>query len=148
MKNRDKIVVFDRNSKPHWGLGVTYIRICILVVTLLVVSHAQLGVARTITVEVATDGYDGNGYWIGTFGHPLTIETSPKSWQQIENTKTTLRVGDQEDLVLVALQKGSLPIFKRIRSSTTELSVEFQFRKGKSLREKSFQQTAFQSRTR
>ena len=96
-------------------------------------AHAQLGFARTITVEVATDGYDGHGYWIGTFNHPLTAESKPKNWQLNEDTLTTLQVGDQANLVLVAVQKSSLPIFKRIRPSSKGLSVEFQFQKGKSL---------------
>lgn len=125
--------MFDRRPKPVSRLRTTYLQHCILVVALLFVTQAQLGFARTITVGVADEGFDGEGYWVGLFQHPFTAQSTPKHWQQSESAETTLQISDQEDLVLVALQKGSVPLYQRIKPGTKELDVYLRFRKGKSL---------------
>lgn len=111
-----------------------YLRRLVVLVMLLFVGHGQLGLARTISVEVAAEGYDGGGYWIGLFNHPITAESSPMLWQQSESVETTLQINDQEDVVLVALQKGSVPLYQRIEPSSDEKLLTLQFQKGRTLK--------------
>ncbi|MYD45614.1 MAG: carboxypeptidase regulatory-like domain-containing protein [Gammaproteobacteria bacterium] len=118
---------------PVSRLTTTLMRRLILLVVFPFVMQAQFGLARTINIEVAVEGYEGDGYWVGLFTHPITTDSSPNLWQHSESTETTLQISDQEDVVLVALQKGSVPLYQRIEPSSREINVELQFQKGKSL---------------
>lgn len=98
----------DRKPPPVSRLTLTLMRRLILLVVCPFVMQAQFGLARTISIEVAAEGYDGDGYWVGLFDQPITKDSSPKIWQLSESTETTLQINDQEDVVLVAL-KGKRP---------------------------------------
>lgn len=125
--------MFDRKQPPVSRLNTTNPRRFTLLVVLLSIGLAPLGFARTISIEVAADGFKGDGYWIGLFSHPITAESSPKIWQLCERVETTLQISDQEDVVLVALHKGSVPMYQRIEPSSDEILVQLQFQKGRTL---------------
>ena len=126
--------MFDRKPLPISRFTTMYLRRLILLVMLLFVGQAQHGLARTIAVEIAAEGYEGDGYWIGLFNHPITAESSPKLWQQSESVETALQISDQEDVVLVVLQKGSVPLYQRIEPGSDEILVELQFQTGRTLK--------------
>ena len=90
--------------------------------------------ADTIAVRVDVEGYDGNGFWLGLFSAPLTRGSSPRDWRLVETVETTLELKDGDELVLVALQKGSVPVIHQINGEARGRDVELQFRRGRSMR--------------
>ncbi|MYC24906.1 MAG: carboxypeptidase regulatory-like domain-containing protein [Gammaproteobacteria bacterium] len=129
-----ELVESDSKPPPVSTLTTKLMRCLILLVVFPFAIQAQFGLARTISIEVAAEGYEGDGIWVGLFTHPITTDSSPNLWQHSKSTETTLQISDQEDVVLVALQKGSVPLYQRIEPSSREKNIELQFQKGRSLK--------------
>ncbi len=112
-------------------------RLLAILVPILVLLSVQVQGEETSPIEGRIEVFNEKSHpvWIGLFSNPPSEGLRALSWTLVETEGFQLSIPQEfEEVFLLALQKDSIPLMKRISSNHLASEVVLNFAKGQSLR--------------